>query len=67
MDRLRSAFDRGQNGPKAPAQIETPKRSNSIERSLARHSNFAILVVGLLIGGLGLWSALTNISGAIVA
>lgn len=51
--------------PPAPTAFTGP--TGKIERSLGHHSLFALAVVLLLVGGLGTWSALTNISGAIVA
>ncbi len=39
----------------------------SLDRTLRTHTVFGLAVVALLVVGLGGWSALTGISGAVVA
>jgi HlyD family secretion protein len=63
IERLREEFRAEVAAPAEPA----PPLIDKVERSLSRHTLLAVALIALLVFGLGGWSALTNVSGAIVA
>ncbi|MEG6507606.1 HlyD family type I secretion periplasmic adaptor subunit [Methyloligella sp. 2.7D] len=44
-----------------------PEKTETAHRSLRRHILLGLLAAALLVGGLGTWAALTEISGAVIA
>src|ERR671921_2132122 len=44
-----------------------PAAQPNARRSIRRHTGVALLATGMLVGGLGGWAAVTELSGAVVA